>query len=93
MHSNSHLGISLAAMAHLAAATPNLTCDCDTHYPWQDEDLIEGGRLRFEHGTLALPEGPGLGVTLERATLARMHQDCQTCGIRKRDDATEMRKY
>jgi glucarate dehydratase len=25
MHSNSHLGISLAAMTHLAAATPNLT--------------------------------------------------------------------
>lgn len=29
MHSNSHLGISLAAMTHLAAATPNLTYDCD----------------------------------------------------------------
>jgi glucarate dehydratase len=93
MHSNSHLGISLAAMAHLAAATPNLTYDCDTHYPWQDEDLIEGGRLAFEQGTLALPQGPGLGVTLDRVALARMHADYLACGIRKRDDATEMRKY
>jgi glucarate dehydratase len=30
MHSNSHLGISLAAMVHLAAATPNLDYACDT---------------------------------------------------------------
>ena len=37
MHSNSHLGISLMAMAHVAAATPHLTYACDTHYPWQSE--------------------------------------------------------
>jgi len=35
MHSNSHLGVSLMAMAHVAAATPHLTYACDTHYPWQ----------------------------------------------------------
>src|SRR5690606_34389446 len=40
MHSNSHVGISLAAMAHLAAATPNLTYACDTHYPWQSEEVV-----------------------------------------------------
>ena len=34
MHSNSHLGVSLMAMAHVAAATPHLTYACDTHYPW-----------------------------------------------------------
>ena len=39
MHSNSHLGISLAAMTHLAAAVPNLTYACDTHYPWQAEEI------------------------------------------------------
>ena len=31
MHSNSHLGVSLMAMAHVAAATPHLTYACDTH--------------------------------------------------------------
>jgi len=35
MHSNSHLGISLAAMVHLGAATPNLGYACDTHWPWK----------------------------------------------------------
>jgi glucarate dehydratase len=93
MHSNSHLGISLAAMAHLAAATPNLTYDCDTHYPWQEGDLIQGGKLAIEGGTLALPDGPGLGVELDRDALAAMHQAYLACGIKKRDDATEMRKY
>jgi glucarate dehydratase len=33
MHSNSHLGVSLMAMTHVAAACPNLTYACDTHYP------------------------------------------------------------
>ena len=63
MHSNSHLGISLAAMVHLAAATPNLTYACDTHWPWKTEDvrvhLLEqdlGLRPRG-HGDLALIDG------------------------------------
>ena len=33
MHSNSHLGISLAAMVHLGAAIPNFSYSLDTHYP------------------------------------------------------------
>ena len=93
MHSNSHLGISLAAMAHLAAATPNLTYDCDTHYPWQTDEVIEGGKLAFSGGSLVLPEGPGLGVTLDRSELERLHQNYLDCGITVRDDATEMKKY
>ncbi len=93
MHSNSHLGISLAAMTHLAAATPNLTYDCDTHYPWQTDEVIEGGKLTFAKGCLAVPEGPGLGVTLDRGALARLHQNYLTCGIKVRNDAAEMKKH
>ena len=44
MHSNSHLGISLMAMTHVAASIPNLTYACDTHYPWQEEEVVEGDR-------------------------------------------------
>ena len=71
MHSNSHLGISLAAMVHLAAAVPNLTYACDTHYPWQSEDVIIGGKLQIKEGAVAVPDQPGLGVELDRAALAR----------------------
>lgn len=92
MHSNSHLGISLMAMAHLAAAVPNLTYACDTHYPWQWEDVIAGGRLRFEDGALAVPDAPGLGVELDRAALARLHECYLTCNLTERDDAVEMQK-
>lgn len=93
MHSNSHLGISLAAMTHLAAATPNLTYDCDTHSPWQTDEVIEGGKLTFRDGALAVPEGPGLGVTLDREALARLHRTYMDCGITRRDDESEMRKH
>lgn len=93
MHSNSHLGISLAAMIHLAAATPNLTYDCDTHSPWQTDEVIEGGKMIFKNGALSVPNGPGLGVTLDRGSLARLHQNYLNCGIAVRDDTTEMKKH
>lgn len=75
MHSNSHLGVSLVAMTHLCASVPLLTYACDTHYPWQDDEVIEGGRLRFEQGSLRVPTAPGLGVRLDREALARLHDN------------------
>lgn len=92
MHSNSHVGISLAAMTHLAAAVPNLTYAVDTHYPWQREEILCGGRLRFEDGSITVPEGPGLGVALDRDALARLHQAYLDCGLTHRDDEIEMQK-
>lgn len=92
MHSNSHLGISLAAMTHLAAAVPNLTYACDTHYPWQEEEIIVGGKLQFVAGALPVPTTPGLGVTIDQHELARMHQQYLDCGLTHRDDELEMQK-
>jgi glucarate dehydratase len=92
MHSNSHLGISLMAMVHLAAAVPNLTYACDTHYPWQWEDVIVGPRPRFEGGALAVPSAPGLGVELDRDALARQHECYLRCNLTERNDEVEMRK-
>lgn len=93
MHSNSHLGISLAAMTHLAAATPNLTFACDTHTPWQDgQDVVLPGSLRFVDGAVPVPTGPGLGVELDRDALAVMHEQYETCGPRARDDTAYMRR-
>jgi len=92
MHSNSHVGISLAAMAHLAAATPNLTYACDTHYPWQSEEVIVGGRLRFEEGALTVSNEPGLGIALDRAALESLHENYLRCGLTERNDEIEMQK-
>jgi len=92
MHSNSHLGISLAAMVHLGAALPNMDYVLDTHYPWQSDEIILGGRLKFENGEVAVPQGPGLGVELDRESLAKLHQNYLKCGLTKRDDEPEMQK-
>ncbi|MDT0402144.1 MULTISPECIES: glucarate dehydratase family protein [Streptomyces] len=95
MHSNSHLGVSLAAMTHLAAATPRLTYACDTHWPWKrpDEDVVDPAPLRFTEGRLAVPTAPGLGVELDRDALARLHRQYLDCGLRDRDDTGYMRRF
>jgi glucarate dehydratase len=93
MHSNTHLGISLAAMVHLAAATPYLSYACDTHYPWTLDDVVRPGPLRFVDGAVPVPAGPGLGVELDPDALARLHEQYLRCGIRRRDDGSYMRAF
>src|ERR1700722_16170872 len=90
MLSNSHLGISLAAMTHVAAAVPNLTYALDTHWPWKSEDVIESGVLSFVDGAIAVPTAPGLGIELDRDALARLHEQYRKCGIAERNDTTYM---
>ena len=92
MHSNSHLGISLAAMVHLGAALPHLPYALDTHYPWQSDEVIKRGRFPFEEGAVRVPSGPGLGVELDREELTRLHQNFLNCGLTHRDDEVEMQK-
>jgi glucarate dehydratase len=93
MHSNSHLGISLMAMTHAAAAIPNLTYACDTHYPWQEEEVIKGGRIAFHEGSVKVPTTPGLGVEIDQSQLKKLHQQYLDCGVRNRNDLAQMRKY
>ena len=96
MHSNSHLGISLAAMTHLAAATPNLDYACDTHWPWKrrDEDVIVDGALKWvAGGAVEVPKAPGLGIELDRKRLAELHELYLASGLKRRDDTTYMKKF
>ncbi|MET0452992.1 MAG: glucarate dehydratase family protein [Mycobacterium sp.] len=90
MHSNSHLGISLAAMVHLAGATPNLTYACDTHWPWKTEDVVKPGVLAIRDGSVALPTTPGLGIEIDDEALDALHEQYVRCGIRDRDDTGYM---
>ncbi len=95
MHSNSHLGVSLMAMAHVAAATPHLTYACDTHYPWQQEkdEIVAGGRVKIENGCVRIPDKPGLGVELDYDQIERGKERYANCPYRKRDDEAEMQKH
>jgi glucarate dehydratase len=71
-HSNSHLGISFAAMIHAGAAIPNLLYASDTHYPWNAaSDIVhETDLFHFKDGCIDLWDRPGLGVTINEDRLA-----------------------
>jgi glucarate dehydratase len=94
MHSNNHLGVSLMQMAHAAAAAPEMTHACDTHYPWQTvrDEVVLGGRIRFEDGCVEVTDKPGLGVELDYDQLARLRERYDKLPYRKRDDEAEMQK-
>jgi len=95
MHSNSHLGLSLLAMVHVAAATPHLTYASDTHYPWQsaEDEILAGGRVEIKNGAIQVPTAPGLGAEIDQDALARGRERYDRCGYRVRDDRAEMRKH
>lgn len=70
VHSSGELGIQLATMLHLGAVIPNLSYAADAHYHHLRDDIIIGGLMKYENGFINVPEGPGLGVTLDRDKLA-----------------------
>jgi glucarate dehydratase len=71
VHSSGELGIQLATMLHLGAVVPNLSFAADAHYHHLVDDIIEGGKLRYENGAIRVPDGPGLGVRLDREKVAK----------------------
>lgn len=93
-HSNSHAGVTMAAMISLAAVVPQLTYASDTHYPWlpEGEDIIAGANLPIKEGHMDIPTGPGLGVELDRGKLATAHDRYVKSGVRARNDAALMRR-
>jgi len=74
VHSSGELGIQLATMLHLGAVIPNLGFAADAHYHHLVDDVIEGGKLEYCHGSIAVPTGPGLGVKLDREKVAAYHE-------------------
>jgi glucarate dehydratase len=92
MHSNSHLGISLAAMTHVAAAMPRIDYACDTHYPWNGEhDIVKPGAIEIRDGAVRVPTGPGLGVELDEGRMGDLNALYVASGRTHRDDAAYMR--
>lgn len=73
VHSSGELGIQLATMLHLGAVIPNLAFAADGHYHQLADDVIAGGKMEYVGGSIAVPTGPGLGVTLDREKLAEYH--------------------
>lgn len=70
-HSFGDLGISSAAALHAMASCPNFTRGNQTHFGVLSDDIIEGGIPKFQDGCLTVPEGPGLGVKVDRRRLEK----------------------
>jgi glucarate dehydratase len=80
VHSSGELGIQLATMLHLGAVIPNLTFAADAHYHHLLDDVIVGGKLPYEGGSIAVPTAPGLGVRLDPDRLAEYHEHFRRLG-------------
>jgi len=64
------LGILAAYSSHVQATIPNATLPCD-ELPFVRSADVLGGSLVLDEGHFILPEGPGLGVTLDMDVIER----------------------
>jgi glucarate dehydratase len=71
MHSSAELGVGWAAMIHVASAMPHMKLAIDCMNLHLADDIIQGGKLVPKDGTIAPPDGPGLGIEIDEAKLAR----------------------
>jgi glucarate dehydratase len=67
-------GIATAAYLGVSGAVEHVREPSQTLVRWYADDVIEGGPFSPEDGVLAVPTGPGLGVTLDRDALRRCHE-------------------
>lgn len=81
MHSFAELGVAQAAFLHVIASTPNFILANQCMYDWYDDDYIKGGKMPFEGAFLRVPEGPGLGVELDRKKMNHYHETYQKKGM------------
>jgi glucarate dehydratase len=70
-HSAGELGVATAAYLHVAASCASLPHALDTHATELAGDVVKPGVIGLmKHGSIRVPEGPGLGVELDRDRLA-----------------------
>jgi glucarate dehydratase len=67
-------GIASAVYLHLAAAHAHIREPSQSLFHMQPMDVIAEGPFRPRNNVVAVPEGPGIGVTLDRDKLAFCHK-------------------
>lgn len=72
-HSNNHFDISLAMFAHVGAAAPGKITALDTHWIWQDGQRLTVEPPVIKQGSIRVYDTPGLGLSIDRAELAKAH--------------------
>lgn len=90
-HSNNHFDISLAMVAHLGAAAPGERITAfDTHWIWQDGQALTHVPPKIRNGYLELPEGPGLGISLDMEKVEAANALYRSLPDTNRNDALGM---
>ena len=69
-HCSHDLGLKTAAMLHVVASSPGFPLANDCTYYGLIDDIITPLH-RIERGTMEVPEGPGLGVNVDEAKVAK----------------------
>lgn len=91
-HSNNHFDISLAMVAHTAAAVPGTLNAIDTHWIWQEgrERLCQKSPEIVE-GCISVPRDvPGLGIEVDRAQIEKANKLYTSNCLNARDDSIGM---
>jgi glucarate dehydratase len=91
-HSNNHFDISLAMFTHAAAAAPGQITAIDTHWIWQEgTERLTTEPLQIRDGAVAVPQSPGLGITLDMERVHAAHELYKKIAGGARDDGMAMR--
>ena len=89
-HSNNHFDISLAMMAHTAAAAKGKVTPIDTHWIWQTGQRLTQKPFEIKNGCMEIPDSPGLGIEIDFEKVEEANQLYKKTGSFKRDDSLAM---
>lgn len=70
-HAGPEFGISATAHLHLMSTIPNATLGNQTYATTIADDIVNEPITDFQQGTLAVPNRPGIGVTLDADKVAK----------------------
>ncbi len=66
-------GVASAAYLQVSAAMAHIREPSQTLLRWYGDDVVAEGTFQPKNGFVTVPDGPGLGVTLDRKALQRCH--------------------
>lgn len=67
-------GVMTAAYLHLTASEPTMIRPHQSLFRFTGDVVLEQGHFSPHGGVLPVPDGPGLGVSIDRTAMARMHR-------------------
>jgi glucarate dehydratase len=89
-HSNNHFDVSLAMIAHTAAAAKGKVTPVDTHWIWQVGQRLTQNPPVINNGCIDISNEPGLGIELDIEKVEEAHKLYKSAGVKKRDDSVAM---